>query len=93
MEEKKPDTVLGDGRQIYINKSAITRREWRYLFESDNDPQRDDKEDAILARMTSTTPEYIGSISLNDYQLILRAALERVNAPPDPNLPSVSILP
>lgn len=89
-ETKKPDTILQDGYEVFINKRAITRREWKRLFEPD---QPDEEADATVGKMIDKPADYVAGLSINDYQLIINAAFKVVNAPPDPNSPGVSILP
>jgi hypothetical protein len=84
------DVTLSDGVQITFDKKKIKRVEWTRLFSVD---QPIEESEEVLGRFTQTSAEYIRSLSLYDWQLLLRTAREVVQKPIDPNLPSESTSP
>jgi hypothetical protein len=86
-DEKKSDVILSDGKAITFDKKKIKRVEWTQLFSIE---QPIEESEEILGRFTQTDAEYIRSLSLYDWQLLLKIAREVVQKPIDPNLPSES---
>lgn len=75
--------TLSNGDELVMDKKNITRREWLSLF---NDArQTTDEANAILARFTSSSPETFDNITMQDYQLFLKQAINYIRTPPDPN--------
>lgn len=80
-EKVKPDITIS-GKEITFDKRKITKREWRRIWEP---AVTDEEESAILAKFAGVTVEFLDGLSLNDYQLFIKAATACVQSPPDPN--------
>jgi hypothetical protein len=82
-EERKPDVVLADGREIFFDLNRITVREWRSLFKED---QPTDEEDAILAKAAGIEPAEIEKLGHTDWRRFAGAFFKRAGDPlEDPN--------
>jgi hypothetical protein len=77
------DVILSDEKQITFDLSKMTIREYRGMF----DPQEDDnKTDETLARVAGMTLEELQLLSFPDYRKVARAFFSRCRNPDaDPN--------
>ncbi len=82
-EIQMADFTLSDGREIDIDLSQLTIKEWRSL----RDPaQPDEEEFALISRVTGLKVEDVENIKQPDYQLLISALVARsVNPVSDPN--------
>ena len=87
--ESKPDVVLSDGVEIFLDKRRVKVYEWKAL----HDPEQSEEDgEAIMARFAGVEPAYIHELSVYDRQILYIAMRDVVQRPPDPNLASGSIL-
>jgi len=89
-EEPKADVVLSDGTEVMFDKHNIKQREWRELF---NPEQNEEDGQRTIAKFACLEFEYVAELSLYDWQLLIRAAREKVLEPILPNSPSASTSP
>lgn len=84
----KPDLVLSDGREIFLDLERMTIKEYRGLF----DPaQTRDEESEILARVAGLTIEEYESLSQPNWRRLTKKFFEKARAPlDDPNSQSES---
>ncbi len=77
------DFTVSDGREIDIDLSKLTIKEWKSLF----DPaQPDEDEFALIARVTGWEVKELENIKQPDYRLLMTAIVARsVNPVSDPN--------
>ena len=84
----KKTITLSDKKEITIDVSTLTQREFRGFF----DPRTTDEEsDKILGRLCGEKSEYIANLLRDDYRRIMDAVVGLANRPlDDPNSQSVS---
>ena len=77
------DVTLSDERQITLDLSKMTIREYRGMFDAQEDT---DKSDAVLARVAGMTLEELQSLPYPDYRKIAKKFFARCREPEsDPN--------
>ena len=77
------DFTLSDGRDVDIDLSKLTIKEWKSLF---NPAQPDEDEFALIARVTGWEVKEIENILQPDYQKLMVALYARAQNPvSDPN--------
>lgn len=75
--------TLSDGKEIEVNISTLTQREYRSLFRLDTDDEQDEK---VLARLCNVKTEYIASLLRDDFRRVIDAVVFLANRPlDDPN--------
>jgi hypothetical protein len=83
-----PNLTLTDGREITIDLSVITVREYRALFDK---KQKQEDEDATLAKACGLTAEDILDMSQPDFRRLAAAFFKTAREPlADPNSVSES---
>jgi hypothetical protein len=77
------DVILSDDKEITFDLSRMSIREYRGMF----DPQEDDnKTDETLARVAGLTLDELQSLPYPDYRKLARAFFSRCRQPDaDPN--------
>lgn len=84
-----PNLTLTDGREITIDLSVVTIREYRALFDK---KQKQEDEDATLAKAVGLTVDELLDISQPDYRRLAEAFFKAAREPlSDPNSASESI--
>jgi hypothetical protein len=77
------DVTLSDGKEITFDLSRMTIREYRGMFETQEDA---DKSDATLARVAGITVEELQALPYPDYRKLARVFFKRCREPDtDPN--------
>lgn len=80
--EPKPDVVMSDGTQVFMDKHNIRPREWKSLF----DPEQTEEEAAqIIARFTGLSFERVMDLSVYDSQKLYAAMAVKIREPIDPS--------
>ena len=83
-----PNITLADGREITIDLSVITIREYRALFDK---KQKQEDEDATLAKVVGLTVDELLDLSQPDYRRVTEAFFKAAREPlSDPNSVSES---
>jgi len=83
-----PNLTLNDGREITIDMSVITIREYRELFKKG---QKQEDEDATLARASGLTVDELLDLSQPDFRRLAEAFFKAAREPlADPNSVSES---
>jgi hypothetical protein len=76
------DLILSDGREITLDLTQITLREYRALFS----PHQPEEEDASLAKVAGLTLEEYQTLPYPDWRRITTKFFERAREPlTDPN--------
>jgi hypothetical protein len=82
-ETKKPDFVLSNGREVFINLAVCTHKQWRGIWDK---AEADESTDTTLARIYGMSVEELESISEVEYRQLLPLLINRMNHPiSDPN--------
>jgi hypothetical protein len=86
-EEKKPDCVLSDGREIFIDLTKVTIQEWRDMFKPE---QAEEAGDAVVAKVSGMTMDTLHELNVQDWKLLSKIMFEAFRKPlANPTLPSV----
>ena len=75
-EDKKPDCVLSDGREVFIDLTKVTIAEWRTMFDKDSTTEEGD---AILAKCAGLKD--VGKLNVMDYKRVAAAMFKRFREP------------
>ena len=76
-KKKKPDAVLSDGREIYVDTTKITRGEWKEYVKSTNA----DDDDELLARLSGLTVNEVTTLHMLDWVKLRDGVFERIRNP------------
>ena len=76
------DITLSDGREITLDFTKLTLKEYRALFDK---AQAVDDEDTIVARVCGIEIDEYQSLSYADWKRLLQAFFKRSREPVDPN--------
>jgi len=80
--------TLSDGRELTVDLTKISIREYRRLFKDETTP---DEEDVLLAPCFGLTLEEFEALPYPDYKRVTKAFFERARDPlADPNSVSAS---
>jgi len=77
-EIKKPDCVLSDGREIFIDLSKVTIQEWRDMFDA---KQKVEAGDAVQSRVAGLTLEELHGLTVNDWKLLNKTMFDVFRQP------------
>jgi len=84
----KGSVKLSDGREINIDVSTMTQKEWRNLWDGSVD---DKLVDEAMARWTGLEPSDFGDMRRTDFLAVVRKVVMLGNSPlADPNSQSAS---
>jgi hypothetical protein len=85
------DLITSGGREVTVNLDAITVREYRALFDRD---QEQSDEDIVIAKAAGLTVEELLDLSQPDYRRVIAAFFKKAREPlNDPNFPGASTSP
>lgn len=74
------DYVLHDGREITVDKHAITHKEWKRIFDKTNQ----EPDEPYIAKACGLTLEEVENLSENDWRALLEIVLKQTMTP-DPH--------
>jgi hypothetical protein len=77
-ESKKPDLILSDGREVYIDLHQVTRNEWRGIWSISEGEEATDKS---IAKITGIPAEDLGNLPADDYKRLTAALLKKWREP------------
>ena len=81
--------VLSDKREIEVDVSTMTLKEWRNIWSPSTSDEESDK---VVARLANMKSKDLESMLRDDYRRIISKIFELSNRPlDDPNSPSASI--
>lgn len=80
-DEKKPDVVLSDGREITFDLNKMTVKEWRNFI----DEITVEVEDALIERCAGVEPGTIGELGYGEWRAFSKAFYKRIREAADPN--------
>lgn len=84
----KGTVKLSDGREINVDVSSMTVKEWRMIWS----PVNDEAQDILYAKLTGMKPEEFSDMLRDDHRRITQKIIDLSNRPLDnPNSPSASI--
>lgn len=84
----KQTVILSDGREVTVDVSTLTQREFRNFF---NPATPDADGDKVVSRLTGLKTKEIGDLLRDDYRRVMAAVIDLSNRPlADPNSPSGS---
>lgn len=72
------DLVLSDGREIFLDMTKITLREFRELFKPSQDKTEEDK---TLARVAGLTVEELQALPVPDWRSLAARFFEKAQEP------------
>ena len=76
-KKKKPDVVLSDGREIFVDTTKIKRREWKEYVNSTNA----DDDDELLSRLAGLSIQEVTDLHLLDWVKLRDGVFERIRNP------------
>lgn len=74
----KGNVKLSDGRELELDVSTMTVREWRGLWSGS-----DEENDKLIARLTGIEPDKLPDMLRDDYRRIVNKVIELSNRPLD----------
>ena len=78
MSDKKPDCILSDGTQVYIDLNEITIQEWRDIWHPFSSEAAGD---ASIAKITGMKPESVKKLKALDYKRITDTSAKKFREP------------
>ena len=78
MSEKKPDLILSDGREVYIDLHKITRNEWNGIWST---KEGEKKSEASISKMTGIPAEDLGNLPVDDWRRLVTAITKKWREP------------
>ena len=82
-DEKKPDLVLKDGREITFDLDQMTFGQWQGIFSPRESDERTDK---TIARVCGLTLPELKALKFTEYKRLFAKLLARAQEPlSDPN--------
>jgi hypothetical protein len=77
-EKKKPDLILSDGREVYIDLHQVTRNEWRGIWSV---AETEDVSDLSISKLVGIPVDDLGTMPADDYKRLTVALLKKWREP------------